>query len=283
MVAFGFLSLPIGDLDRVEQGLIDQLRSQGYSLRNKVWNLEHSEPCPLDEFIPFELQKHWATGGADYDPVPFRTAARRAHGNIPRLLSKAPAQVRLGSGLLVWEAVIDELAQIISQAIPSAVELEGRFWTLSDYPSTAGGRFATLNVGPLELAYFPRNYYIPAGGEKDGPEQLLTIINAECETFVFQSDFPPEANNEEFFLTYLIDGETVGFERLPSSYRLTGVDRIIMPLGRFGMDSFDPEEVEGVRKLAIKVMRRASGAVNSRTHSPELTRLVYERIAQRKQ
>ncbi len=278
IVAIQFLSVPRGDLDSIERATI---REQGikFELRNRAHNFGHWEPTALDEFVEPELQAHWATGQPDYSQEAFAKAASAPAGELPKLLKSQRGQEVLPDGRRVWEAVVDELAQVVALAIPNAVETEGQFWMISDYPNTAGGRFATLNVGSLELAYFPRRRFEPGQGNLDASSGLVSRINADIETFIHLSDIEDTYSTDDWLHSdEEIDGHAVGFSRLPDYYSVP-VDAIQMPLGIFGVQKFFPEELAGVRNLAIHSMRRGSARVNSRGRGEELIRLVYKRIA----
>lgn len=280
IVAIEFQEIPEGDLDGPEREAIQKHRQQ-YVLRNKVFNFGHSEPSVLDPVVPLQVQQHWATGHPSYEPEPFVSAAQREAGPIPKLLTKRRAQEILPSGKHVWEVVIDELAQIVAHVIPNAVETAGRFWSISDYPETAGGRFATLNVGWLELAFFPRRRFEAEVGSLESSGGLMWCLNAEMGTFIDANELPEEMSlGESGWILEEIDGHPVCFAREPKNYSVP-VDRIELPLGAFGVEALDPDELLGVRRLAIHAMRTGSARVNSRSYSPELTRLVYQRIAER--
>jgi hypothetical protein len=277
IVAFGFREIPNGSLDAAERSMIHQQRAAGVKLRNRVGNLEHTQPSALDQFVPVVEQRHWATGGATYEAAPFAEAASRPAGPTPKLLTARLGRERLPDGRPIHEAVIDELAQLVSLAIPSAVELEGRFWTLSDYPSTAGGRFATLNVGPLELAYFPpwlEPSLLRISTWVDGVPAVC--VNAVPETFM--PDWLLRRHQPSHVRS--IRGISVLCESVPFNYATTPVDRIVMPLGELGARRFGRSQLEGVRKLAITIMRGASAPLHARSHSRELTRRVYQRICE---
>lgn len=207
IVAIEFLEVPEGDLNGPERETIQRRRSQ-HTLRNKAFNFGHSEPSVLDLVVPLEVQQHWATGQPTYDPAPFAVAARRQPGAIPKLLTKRRGQELLPDGRRVWDAVIDELAQVVAHLIPNAVETEGRFWSISDYPETAGGRFATLNVGWLELAAFPRRRFEAEVGSLKPSNGLTWFLNAETGTL--PDDVPL---NQPACVLGEIDRQPVYFER----------------------------------------------------------------------
>jgi hypothetical protein len=281
IIGFGFMQIPAGPMNAAERAMIHQQRTQGFRLRNRVWNLGHAEPSALDGVVPLTMQEHWATGGAKYELGSFVRAATRVPGAQPRLLSARAAQANLGNGRAIWEAVIDELAQLVALVLPSACELEKRFWTLSDCPRTAGGRFATLNVGPLELAYFPIRWGLsPEGSICQGGTPMVSV-NALPGTFLLAGELPHGLAEVGSDVCELIDGHPVIFGHHPRAYTIAPVDVITMPLGVFGVQRLSKEELTGVRALAIQIMRRPGGSLQARHHSDELTRLVYQRIVER--
>ncbi len=278
IIAIEFLEVPEGDLDEPERKTIQRHRSQ-HTLRNKTFNFGHSEPSILDPVVPVAVQRHWATGQPEYDAASFGPAARRGPGPTPKLLTKRRGQELLPDGRPVWDVVVDELAQVVAQLIPHAVETEARFWSISDYPETAGGRFATLNVGWLELVAFPRRRWDAEVGTLAPSNGLMWFLNAEMGTFINEAELPEGAAlDEEAWIVEEVDGMPVHFDRVPSNYS-TPVDRIAMPLGAFGANALSPIERLGARRLAIHAMRTGTARVNARSYSPELTRLVYERIS----
>ncbi|QIM15758.1 GIY-YIG nuclease family protein [Leucobacter insecticola] len=280
VTAFEFLEVPVGDLDEIEKATIQHHKAT-HQLRNKLFNFEHWEPCTLDPFVAPEAQRHWATGQPSYDLTPFVAAAKRSQGPEPRLLTKKCGQELLPDGRTVGEAVIDELAQVVQHIIPNAVETEARFWSISDYPETVGGRFATLNVGWLELAYFPRRRFEAELGSLEASNELMWYLNAEIETFVAEEDVPDDVGlQEEIQFVAEIGGMPYYWGRIPSSYSVP-VDCIGMPLGAGVVEQLEAQELMGARRLAIHAMRTGSARVNARSYSAELTRRVYERILER--
>ncbi|MDO5644732.1 MAG: GIY-YIG nuclease family protein [Dermabacter sp.] len=280
IVAIEFYEIPDGDLDGPEREAIRHHRSH-HTLRNKTFNFGNSEPSVLDPVVPPEVQRHWATGQPEYNSGSFAVASRREPGPLPRLLTKKRGQEVLPSGRQVWEAVVDELAQVVAHLIPHAVETEARFWSISDYPETAGGRFATLNVGWLELAAFSRRRLEAEVGTLEPSNGLMCFLNAEMGTFIDSNELAEGLpGDEEIQILEEIDGLPVYFERSPAAYSVP-VDRISMPLGVFGAEQLSTDERLGARRLAIHAMRTGSARVNARSYSSELTRLVYQRIVER--
>lgn len=279
IVAIEFMEVPDGDLNVLERETIQRLRAQ-YPLRNKAFNFGHEGPSVLDPVVPIEVQRHWATGQPSYDIEQYAAAAQRAPGPTPKLLTKRRSREILPDGRPVWAVVIDELAQVVMHIIPNAVDTEGRYWSISDYPETAGGRFATLNVGWLELAAFPRARQTPEVGTLQPSNDLMWFLNAELGTFVDEDHLPRRLRRDRFvWYSQEIDGLPVYFERSLSGYSVP-VDRICLPLGAFGVNAFSPEERRGARRLAIRAMRTGTARVNARSYSAELTRLVYARIVE---
>lgn len=277
VTAISFLPIPVGDLNGPERDAIREQRAH-FRLRNRTHNFGHWEPSALDDFIAPETQRHWATGQAEYDLAPFGPAAKLLEAGTPKLLRARRGQEVLPDGRRVWEAVVDELAQVVALAIPNATETEGHFWSISDYPGTNRGRFATLNVGSLELLWFPRERFEPEQGSLEASAGLVSMLNADIETFIRFDELPKEfSETDTVGYTDVLGGHAVSLTRRPVSYSVP-VDALNTPLGVFGARALAPEELAGVRSLAVHAMRRGSARINARGRGEALTRLVYERI-----
>lgn len=160
IVAVSFLPAAREQLDKLEREEIDKRRRQGIPLRNKTFNFPHSQPSPIDAVFPTVTHDHWASGDTCY-------GWPRDHRGVPVAPDVSALSYTRRSRFSEWcfhhdagrtfEAIVADLTYIIETLIPSPQLTESRYWTLSDFPSTAGGRFATLNVGQVELAYFPRH------------------------------------------------------------------------------------------------------------------------------
>lgn len=279
ITAFGFLPVIEGSLAECEYAMFCQQKSEGFILRNKTWNYDHSQPSPLDAVIPVEIQQHWSTGlFHPPDREALEVAANRPQGPEPKLFSTRRGRELLCSGIPVHDAVVDNLARIILAVIPQPTETEGRFWNLSDYPSTAGGRFATLNVGNLELAYFPRKPW-QVDFDDGSVEQVLYVVhNAIAGTFVSGRE-EPTAKYDDGSIEYEEDigGHLVCYINRPNHYSLP-TDGLCYPLGAFDARDILPEGLAGIRTLAIRSMRNASARLNARSHSGELSRRIYKRM-----
>ena len=280
ITAFGFRAIPEGALTPHELAMFRQQKAQGYALRNKTWNYEHEQPSPLDEVVPVEVQKHWVTG---YFPPVDRVAlaeavAQSGSGEPPKLFSKKRGMELLPSGQPVHDAVVENLAKLILLAIPQPVETEGRFWMISDYPGTSGGRFATLNVGNLELAYFPRGRWpITSPRWKGQREMLYTVVNAEAGTLLRKQkgSLIPWSERQEVIRFY---GDEVIFYELSKRTYSVPADALCYPLGSKALDRLTDLQIRGIRCLAVRSMRNASARVNVRSRSEELTKKVYARM-----
>ncbi len=261
-----------------------QQKAEGFVLRNKTWNHDHSQPSPLDDVVPIEIQQHWATG---HFPPPDVTALAASANRLPeaerpRLFTKRRGQELLPNGCPVHDAVVDNLARLILLAIPQPTETEGRFWTLSDYPLTAGGRFATLNVGRLELAYFPRKPWEILFEDGTAESTLYVMYNAEFGSFTSDFDAPAQADaSHGFEVEEDNGGYVVVYANQPSRYSLP-TDAVYYPLGEFDIRDVKPEGITGIRSLAVRSMRNGSAQLFRRSHSRELTRLVYQRMLELK-
>ncbi|RFA23213.1 hypothetical protein B7R23_02160 [Subtercola boreus] len=157
IVAVQVVDVRANQLSDAERAIIDRERRTGHHIRNRVYNIDNDLPSALDAEIPVREQQHWATGHGSFDHVSFIQAADRSSSETPtRLAASRKSKATIFDGRTVADAVLDDLAVAIANVIPNALQLEGDYWTLSDFPSTSGGRYATLNVGYLELLYFPR-------------------------------------------------------------------------------------------------------------------------------
>lgn len=160
VTAVAVMTTAPNDMDYWERRLIAEKRQAGILLRNSVFNIGGSGRSALDDVILTVDQQHWVSGDMQWDAQKFAVAAGRPPGPTPQLLSDPESNLPIGHSSADApsraDLIIEALALIVEQAIPNAVELESVYWTVSDLPSTGGGRFATLNVGNLELAFFPR-------------------------------------------------------------------------------------------------------------------------------
>lgn len=136
---------------------------------------------------------------------------------------------------------------------------EGDYWTITDYPSTSGGRLATLNAGNMEVLFFPLR---PLLEDPDGPV-LTAVLNVGR-----SSGLPAE-------LGYGLVEHDV------DHYGAAGViDRVLVPVGE--VSTLLREEgtaVVALRRLVLDLMRSGTSAKFQRWHSPELARRAYEVIA----
>lgn len=279
VVAISVMNVPLAELDDWERRVIAGRRAAGVVLRNKVFNFGFLGPSALDDAVPVKEQDHWATGGGDFEVGQYVEAAGRPAGPAPKLLQarEAAALVHLDENTSMSRTamVVRALALIISQVIPEAPRLEGDYWTLSDYPSTGGGRFATLNVGGLELAYFPRQSPFP--DDEYGPVDTV-VLNLPAGT-IFRGP-RPDLGRYEFG-----PGEVATFPSgdpclaRPAHYSISDTDMI----EAFTLDliTLDWGITKTLRSFAIDLMRAGNSRKFTRYHSPELARRVYEEVASR--
>lgn len=253
VAAILFADVPDGDLDRVERATIAERRAAGWQLRNIKHNPGHTQPSSLDDVLPVTQQRHWALGHADYDVAAFAAAAVRDVERPTKLTGSIAGSRFFDAGVGVADVVLYELASVIEMGIPEAVVTEGDYWTITDYPSTAGGRFATLNVGDMEVAYFPR---WPLDGSTLGA--VLNVASGHA--------LPSE-----------IAGGWV--EREVDRYRASGlVDQVIVPLGRVAEALQQQQVLTALRELVLALMRSSTSAKFARWHSEELARRAYAMI-----
>lgn len=248
------------ELTAIERRTINKHRAAGHSLRNISYNLGHAQRSPLDALIPPVDQKHWATGEATYDYSTFAEAASRPPGPEAKLVASQIGREQLPDGRTVAQAVIDDLAVVVALGIPEAVSTEQTYWTVTDFPSTAGGRLATLNVGNMEVLYFPRGA-VRFGGETV-PRAILNLAPG-------------------FHVPRRIGGVNLGVRRNQTSYKAApAVDQFHFPVGQLSASIEESRAIEALRELVLALMRSGTAAKFARWHSLELARLVYASVGE---
>ncbi|OAV62889.1 hypothetical protein A6F49_04325 [Enteractinococcus helveticum] len=262
------------DLDYLEAYFIESYKDQGYSLRNKVFNFGFEGPSRLDIDVPIIEQEHWANGVSDYDIADIREAAdrpmeghtklhRSSEGQLPWLNQTTEDR----SWPTVADAVCADLGEVMARAIPEAVELESIYWTVSDYPSTVGGRLTTLNVGSVEVLYIPRDTFKVL--RKDGTPTYVHIscLNMTAGTLIRDGEILDRwKENSPVMPSYMYQ----------SRYRIGAVDKLEVPTGFIGQALDHPEILQGVRKFCLDLMRSNQSGLFRRWHSRELARRAYE-------
>lgn len=232
-----------------ERKLIEELRAQGHTLRNRTWNLYSTQPGTLDGTLDADTFEHWAAGTIDH-------AIRRDWHEPDAVLERC---IRDGSKLMrntaavpgLYGAIIDDVASVLHRTIPMPVTLEAKRWTLSDFPSTSGGRFVTLNVGRLEVYFAPREW--------DDP---WVVLNAALGTV---QKIKRERQLKE------LDAEANS-----RAYKGHPVDQFAFGAGEVA-EAFDrsPALLEGVRRLTMQLMRRETSGLFARHHSEVLATEVF--------
>ena len=304
IIAIRFRPILEDDLDEAERSEIRRLRKTGHTLRNKAGNLGHERPAPLDKVVTIEEQHHWAAGAPNYElgRLRKRIAAgqplRRAQGSsscVP--LSNNSANTKLAAYFAqpshqqgIWQgvhsAIIRDLGFLLNNIIPNAVDTELDYWTLTDMPSTSGGRFASLNTGVLELAYFPRRLVYSS-------DPLPTEANFITPSFWVHLNFPERTLLPIFAETCVVDcaelsdGEEILFSSDATThphtptlqwavsrtdYRVAPRDTLSLPVGSAEqfLTVHSPALLPLLRKAAISLMRQGSSGIFRRFHSPAL-------------
>ncbi|AKK03735.1 GIY-YIG nuclease family protein [Corynebacterium epidermidicanis] len=250
--AIQFFPVPEDHLTPIEFEHIARLRSQGIELRNKTGNFGHLQPSRLDEVIPVEDQEHWVLGRGNYGVSTFDFG-------VPEGTSKLCTKLKDRDSELLAR-IFGDLRYAFTDLIPNAAELESLYWTLSDYPSTAGGRFATLNLGVLEFVVHPRTKL----SANNGKDEHFVFINFPEGTLVPENEWEP-------FAEFRCGGELEGCFCVCVEYELTRADALYIPVGRL-QETLDqiPELVEAARAFAIELMRQNQSNLFRRWHSRTL-------------
>lgn len=251
IVAFQFFPVPEGPLTPVEFDHIARLRGEGARLRNRVGNLGHRQPSGLDELIPVEDQEHWVLGQGSFGVCDFPPLLDGVESKLTHRLRKRNPQL--------LTKVLADLNFSLRYLIPNASDLEGEFWTLSDFPSTSGGRFATLNLGVLEFLYFPR-VQMPFKG---GVEECCAFINFPEGAFIEERDWRVGVEFVHPDYSNIVFG--------CNEYNLCKVDYVRMPVGNLAhfMES-DLRLLEVCRGMVVELMRQSNSNLFRRWHSRSL-------------
>lgn len=278
IVACAFVDVQPEDLNWAEALMIENQLGEGKKLRNRQMNFNYDGPCGLDAVISVKAQRHWACGDWHLDLESFAWGAERPLQGQPKLLTDKQAQ-EPNKGLVneetlepatVADSVLMDLGAVLS-AIPDAVNLEKRYWTVTDCPTTAGGRFATLNVGCLEVYFCGRHkepFEVEEYGEQMIPEATLNLAPGSI----------LEGTGDDLSIKkswdYLFDRFPIACTRY--EYKLTATDALCFPVGTATWLLEEPLVREAVQTLCLKLMRKGETGLFRRFHSEDIATLAYE-------
>lgn len=266
IVTLWFREMPEGDLRQAEREEIQRQLSLGHKLRNKVMNFGHTQGSALDVEVAIEYQKHWLLGDGEYELPDLESRMHLKSNQKSKLLSHVPKDVPEE----IYECVLDDISFFLSAIIPNAVSLEKKYWTISDWPSTAGGRLATLNVGALEFAYFPRRPFTDPSSFSDDTDYFV-FFNLPADIM----DFGDEIDLNEVEVSFKTDTFTGVAAKM--IYPMVETTHVGVPVG-FVRDFFenDPEMLPKARQFAIDLMAYRDSGIFRRFHSSALTDEVFE-------
>ncbi|MEW6871470.1 GIY-YIG nuclease family protein [Trueperella pyogenes] len=267
IVAIRFMHVPWeNSLDEPERNEIERLKAEGKQLRNKTFNMGHAQPSPFDDMIPVVTQTSWVLGNGTYGTASFvkRINAAAALDEQSKLSERCP-----GDDL---QLIMNDLATAVTEFIPEAVKLEGRYWTVSDMPSTSGGRWVTLNTGSIELLYIPRQ---PFDFDETGllSEMCMTEtrVNLAPGT-LFENDVTDNSwwiANDDFYAFRV---------RYPS----TQADQLVVPAGYLSETlTRNPDLIQGAREFALAAMRQNTSSKFARWHSRALASEMFAQALQK--
>ncbi|AJI79460.1 MULTISPECIES: GIY-YIG nuclease family protein [Corynebacterium] len=268
VVALSFAPAPPLELDALEAQEIARQVEAGVPLRNRRGVIDSVGPSPLDSIVTITEQKHWILG--DWEPsskdhAAFIEAAQNAEGT--KLTARAPQDVA--------EAVLKDLTFALENIIPVAPETEKTYWTLSDYPSTAGGRYATLNTGILEFLVFPRHNILDHIADLEPEFRDRFSLG----TGFFNLFMPEDINLEEA-------RDDIGLCSEPPylvmfhEYEVTTTEAYYYPIGQLEetFAALPPEVLSDARDFAVTMMRERPSNLFRRWHSSALAGCAYETI-----
>lgn len=268
IVMVSFRHLSEGDLRVEEQAEIDRQVSQQTPLRNRTGVLNSVSTSPMDDVVSIDEQEHWSLGdigasSSDFDALVLPDSPRTS-------------KLRKTTSSAIYNAVLDDLSFAIEHLIPAALETEGQYWTLSDCPSTAGGRFATLNTGVLEFLVFPKQAVAGQPGLNEPktfePGAQLGFFNVvaspqDLETYDPEATYFNAGPGQPPIVFYLAE------------YSVTPVIHTVYQVGQLkSVISHYPGFLEETREFTLALMRYRRSGLFQRWHSRELTDEVYRRI-----
>lgn len=269
IAAVQFRPVPTGDLSEPELAEIRRQRAV-HTLRNRVHNLGHEQPCTLNAVIDPDFQKTWLDRAASPDRDAIVQRAGHRIGKHARATNSA------------WgPEIIADLATLIELFIPAPTETEGRFWSLTDYPPTGRGRAFTLNIGGVELSYCAR----PG---KDAVVPPTVALNAPAGTFTLGSggkaiDWVRRVNRQR---TARKSDEAVGSANFDTvAYNTTGeCNRLRTPAGTLldvlrGVGT-PQQSAESIREMSLAVMRQGATPW-AKSHSRSLATMAFREISER--
>ncbi|QGU04528.1 GIY-YIG nuclease family protein [Corynebacterium comes] len=245
-----FTPYPAAELNVRETTVIQALKREGCPLRNKAMNLFHEQVSPLDKVISPVDQYHWADSEYLH-----RTASQVPERKMARAIADLPPGASKMSRLPMYGECLADVAAFIDLVLPDPLATMEKYWTVSDCPSTNGGRFYTVNVGVLEMLRCIRAF-----GERSC---LNTIVWPELR------DEDPDSS---MLFTF---EEPEGIEVL--AYNLT-YPKATVTAAEFetgslrGLLESNPDVLADARALAVALMRTGTAGLFRRWHSKELTR-----------
>lgn len=240
------------ELNTREAAMIQAMKRKEHTLRNKVMNLFHEQSCPLDKIIAPVDQYHWAD--SDY-------LDRRAHQATEDEVSNAIAALPPGpskmSVLPSYGDCLADVAAFIDLVLPDPLATVEKYWTISDCPSTKGGRFYTVNVGVLEML------------------RCSSVIGAHNYSYL-NTVMWPELADENPDAAWQIDlGKPKGMQVTVSTvdYPKATVTVVEFRTGTLReLLENNPLILADARALAVALMRTGTAGLFRRWHSKELTR-----------
>lgn len=274
VTAIRFQEIPEGDLNEPERAEIRRQQAENIPLRNRRFELHSVSPSPLDKLIRIEEQRHWSSGDpeacrSDFEALELRQRIR---------WGKFKNQAKKRKQMETYEKVRRDLAYALQNLIPNAIGTEARHWTLSDYPQTKSGRFATLNTGVIEFLAYPQ-ITLEQHFSSPGTEKFLKGFEGSYAGFLnlFLPQSPLKENEQS--LSHTKKGIPMIFRN--HDYPLLSTEALFFPIGHLG-EILDEDEdlLLDARDFALSMMKSRNSNLFRRFHSRDLTDDVYRLIKQ---
>lgn len=188
--------------------------------------------------------------------------------DVDRDVTKAERNVKF----ITWRKALDDLSFMMREVIPVAGITERQYWTLSDYPSTGGGkRLSALSVGVIEqLVQLRPSETFTADGQP---------IAEFADGFAFLNAFGDEEILRDLDGDFMIELEGWEFPVfiMKHSYNLFDTVAHYFPIGRLEeLLSQAPVLLAAAREYAVKNMRFRNGGLFRRFHSHDLALAAFQ-------
>jgi len=245
-----FTPHPARELNIQEATMIRHLQKEEKKLRNRSLNLFHEQESPLDKIIPPVDQFHWAD--SEYLD---RESQELSAEDLSTAIARLPGGPSKMSRLPDYAKCLDDVSAFIELVLPEPLVTMESYWTISDTPSTNGGRYYTINVGVLEMLRCLQHVEAPSCLNVVPLPELKDLSPGQMTIFTYEGC------------------EGLGANTYNMRYPKAVVTFVEYETGRLReLLEIDDQILSSARALAVALMRTGTAGMFRRWHSRELTR-----------